>query len=122
MINVSKKFTYPALLTLTVILLLGVTTIFLNNFLQLKRGGYFRMRPPRTHIDTVELIQSWMTFEYINHSFGLPVDYLQNELHSTSKKYPKITIKNFAQERGESPTALLQRIRISIETYKKNQK
>jgi hypothetical protein len=53
-------------------------------------------------------IRPWMTFDYVNHLFGLPPAYLQAALGITDPRYPHLTISEFFEHEspGEQPSSL----------------
>ena len=61
--------------------------------------------------------QVWMTFDYINHVFGLPVDYLQTTLAVTDSRYPRLTIAEYAQGAGVSSATKLTAVQDAIRAY-----
>ncbi len=72
--------------------------------------------PPRSP-QTVQNTQAWMTFDYLNKTFGLPSAYLQKTLHITDAQYPNLSIKKLATERHLSATTVITSIETAIRSY-----
>ena len=51
-----------------------------------------------------DLIQPWMTFDYINHVFNLPPQYLQSQLRITDARYPKLSVGGLARDDNQTST------------------
>ncbi len=71
-------------------------------------------RPPLT--DT-SLIQSWMTYDYVGHLYGLPPDYLKTTLHILDGRYPAVTIGESAKAQHLDAPTMLGQVRQSISQY-----
>src|SRR3989344_3277422 len=65
-------------------------------------------RQPRTV--ALEDIQGWMTFEYLNVVFKLPPEYLREALSIETAKYPRITLRRYAEQSRIDPPALLRSV------------
>lgn len=65
----------------------------------------------------VASIQSWMTFEYINHAFNLPPQYLQSKLSLNNAQFPRITIANYAKATGTAPATVLSQVQTAVSAY-----
>jgi hypothetical protein len=65
----------------------------------------------------VEDIRSWMTFDYINRSFGLPPDYFKNNLNIEDNHYPRVTIGHWAKESRQNSEDLVAKIRLLITNF-----
>ncbi|MCX6795182.1 MAG: hypothetical protein NT165_00370 [Candidatus Falkowbacteria bacterium] len=65
----------------------------------------------------IGLIESWMTFDYLNKSFNLPGDYLKVALGIQDKRYPFITIDHYSRLRKISNAAALQLTKQSVANY-----
>lgn len=58
---------------------------------------------------TVDDIEPWMTFAYINFRFHLPPEYLKNQLQLEEKKYPEIPLSRYAKKNNiETPVFVSQ--------------
>ncbi len=109
-----KKYTYPISLTLSLIILVFVSFLFIRQYLSIKNRGDFQIRHSHEFTPNNKLLQSWMTFEYLNRSFNLPTDYLKNELHISDSKYPHSTIASTANSLGITKEECLILIKNSI--------
>ena len=67
--------------------------------------------------DDAALIQAWMTFDYVNHLFGLPPRYLQAGLSITDARYPHLTISRYAKDSGTSSAAFLTEVQDSARAF-----
>ena len=59
-------------------------------------------------------IQSWMTFDYIDHVFALPSGQLQTQLAIADARYPRLSIAAWAHASGQSDAAALGRVRAAV--------
>ena len=66
------------------------------------------VRPSRNV--TIDAIQPWMTFGYINFVLKLPPNYLQDALTISDPRYPNIQISLYAKENNESVSDLVNRV------------
>lgn len=107
-------------------IVIAVTVFFLGVFLlthiyrDLRRQGiFFRPISQNLHRKKIAVaeIQTWMTFDFLNKSFGLAPSYLKDGLTITNKRYPNITIDRWAKDTHESPSALLDRINKLISDF-----
>jgi hypothetical protein len=62
----------------------------------------------------VDGIQDWMTFDYLNRIFHLAPDALKNALAVTDARYPRITIRRYAQDAHLDAAAALTRVKNSV--------
>lgn len=63
---------------------------------------------------TVDSIQGWMTFEYLNRVFLLPPEYMKDQLSITDTHYPKLTVDHLAKTMGTDPATLLEQVKILL--------
>lgn len=98
-----------------------LTVFFLARaFLNFKKHGFFA--PPNYHdfhkkkLQTAE-VESWMTFDFLNKAFGLPPEYLKNQLDISDKKYPNLTIDNLAKNTNENSGAMLSKVKKLVEDF-----
>jgi hypothetical protein len=68
-------------------------------------------------LSDTSLIQSWMTYDYISHVYGLPIDYLKTTLTIADPSYPRITISESAEAQHENATALTDQVRAAVAHY-----
>ncbi len=66
----------------------------------------------------VNVIQPWMTFDYVNVVYNVPSSYLKNILGINNPKYPNIRIDRYAKAVNMNQALLLQTIRQYISSYK----
>jgi len=131
MLHIKKKTLIIVALILAVLLFLAGAYLVINNYRNLRRSGVFRQpqyhlrslrnlyRTPQGHasIAEVDLIRTWMTFNYINKAFNLPADYLKTNLGVTDGKYPNVTIAKSAQEQKESENTYLEKLQAAVRQY-----
>ena len=65
----------------------------------------------------VNLIASWMTFDYINRIFNLPSDYLKNTLAISDTSYPRISISRYVKNQKLDPVQFLSEIQKTVANY-----
>jgi hypothetical protein len=75
-----------------------------------------RTREPMNVTD-VSSIAEWMTFDYLNHLFGLPPQYLQTTLMVTDSRYPRLTLHEYAEDHGVSQSTFLIQVQNAVRTY-----
>ena len=68
---------------------------------------------------TVDDIQSWMTFGYLDFIFKLPPNYFQNMLHISDSHYPNVQIYRYAQINHLDYISLINSIKAAITAYQK---
>lgn len=66
------------------------------------------------------VVQSWMTFDYVGHIFRLQPDYLKTALGITDSRYPRLTIAEAAEAGNISVAAYLASVRAAISQELKN--
>ena len=112
-----KKIIYPLFAGVISIILIGSVVIFVQSFQHLKKNNAFRTR--QTHRPMIEIsqIQSWMTFDYLNRNFNLPVDYLKKSLSITDTAYPKMTLRRAATSQDETVASLVGQVKEAIKAY-----
>ena len=65
----------------------------------------------------VSVIQSWMTFDYVNHLFGLPSSTLKNDLGITNVHYPHLTLAAAYAGDDIKPVAVVVGVQNAIRGY-----
>ena len=58
---------------------------------------------PHLTVNDVNVIRTWMTFDYLNKLFTLPPEYLKARLRYFEPAYPKLTIGEFAKDINDNP-------------------
>ncbi len=80
--------------------------------------NFFLQRRGPLSPQNANLIQPWMTFDYINHLFNLPPAYLQSELHITDMRYPKLSVGGLAKDDNQTSTAaILTQVIDAVQSY-----
>ena len=79
----------------------------------------FRDHAPVTSSDASN-IRTWMTFDYVNKLFSLPLNYLKSTLSISSTAYPKLTIGAFAKQTHANASSTLVNIQSAVRQYLMN--
>ena len=83
-------------------------------------NGHLHLLSPRGNaapLTDTSLIQSWMTFDYIGHVYGLPRDYLKTTLSITDPNYPHVTIAGSSAAQHESAVVLTAQVQAAVSNY-----
>ena len=86
-----------------------------DTYLSYRHGRIVRTTDPFT----VDDIQSWMTFGYLDFIFKLPPNYFQNMLHISDSHYPNVQIYRYAQINHLYYISLINSIKAAITAYQK---
>ena len=68
-------------------------------------------------LKNVPSIQSWMTFDYINHLFALPSSYLQSHLSIAEARYPRLALEEYAEDMHLTQATVLTEVKNTVTTY-----
>jgi hypothetical protein len=68
---------------------------------------------------TIDSIQLWMTFDYINVVFKLPSGYMKDILGISDAQYPNIRLDTYSRRTHIDPEVLLKTVKQYIGTYNK---
>lgn len=125
-----NKRSLGILLFILVTLFVFICFVFIREYLLLQHEGVLRVHQLRNNItqypiastsplqiSNVEMIENWMTFDYINESFQLPPSVLQDGLHIIDPHYPRMSIRRAARERGTSRDIYLLEVKTVIREY-----
>jgi hypothetical protein len=63
------------------------------------------------------IVQPWMTFDYVDRLFALPLTYLQTALQVTDPHYPQIPLYRYAESQHLNPWVFTDEVRNVIKTY-----
>ena len=99
--------------------------LFAKNYRHLQNTGAFRStvhsyRQPlneRAPITDPHAIESWMTFDYVNKMFNLPVSFLKTEMGITSTKYPRLTLYREAKLQQIPEQLFLENVKNAVLQY-----
>lgn len=75
------------------------------------------LRDPAAVASGTAMIQSWMTFDYINRVFALPPDYLKTDLSVADARYPRLTVGEFAEDDRASASSTLINVQNAVRDY-----
>ena len=62
-------------------------------------------------------VATWMTFDYVNHLFALPPQYLQTNLAITDSRYPRFTIREYSEDQHLDQSTALTQVQNAIRAY-----
>lgn len=68
-------------------------------------------------INDTNSIRSWMTFDYINKAFKLPVDYLKNTLNISDSRYPNIALEDYAEKEKINKASFTTNVQEAVHNY-----
>ena len=68
-------------------------------------------------VSDIPTISSWMTFDYINRVFVLPPDYLKSWLGLDDKRYPALSLAQYAKESSADPSVVVSRVQDAVGEY-----
>ena len=63
------------------------------------------------------MIQSWMTFNYINKVFKLPTNYLKNTLNISDSRYPNIPLEDYAEKAKIKTADFTTKVQDAVHSY-----
>ncbi|OGI15101.1 MAG: hypothetical protein A3E38_00560 [Candidatus Moranbacteria bacterium RIFCSPHIGHO2_12_FULL_54_9] len=113
----------PAKVGVWILVIISLIALFfivqsLSSFYALRKTSWraHMLQQPRTV--TTEDIQGWMTFEYLNVVFKLPPEYLREALSIETAKYPRITLRRYAEQSRIDPPALIRSVQEAIAEYR----
>ncbi len=67
--------------------------------------------------EQADVIQSWMTFDYVGRLFALPPEYLKTALQVQDVRYPAISLGHYAGEINENGTDFSLRVIAAVRNY-----
>jgi hypothetical protein len=91
--------------------------VHLNNISEIIRNNHGTLG-----VKNVNLIDGWMTFDYVNLIFNLPQDYLKQNLGLEDVYYPKITISKYAKKNDLDINTFINKVGESVLSYFSNLK
>jgi hypothetical protein len=117
-----KKNNQPYLVALVVTLaiLAALAVFFVRDYQRVRHSHQPFARSFRGQTLTANdasSTQVWMTFDYVNHLFALPPQYLSANLSLTDSRYPRLTISTYAREAKISSATALFNVQNSIRAY-----
>lgn len=108
---------HVTILVIVACVLFLVSVLFVGTYKRLHTGGVFKSHRSHPMLHNADAIQSWMTFDYVNHTFKIPDSYFKEVFAITSREYPKITIKKVAKTQGKDSSLFLLEVRKSLRDY-----
>ena len=117
---------YAAILALLALVFVMLCVALIAEYRELRRENImnfhaswfaaFHHRMPLGPSDT-DMVESWMTFDYINRIFNLPPEYLKASLQIADSHYPRISVSKYAKSQGIMPDQFVTRIQAAIRNY-----
>jgi hypothetical protein len=114
------------IIVLATIVLVGLCILLVREYHHLRRLDYVAAHRSlfealRAHstvqASDADVVASWMTFDYVNHLFALPPNYLQTQLAITDSRYPRLTIAEYADELRLGQSAFLTHVQDAVRAY-----
>lgn len=108
------------------VVLIALCALWVRQYRHLRRLDYFAAHPSlfaaihdhkAATASDVSSIQSWMTFDYVNHLFALPSGYLQNDLGITDSRYPRLTIDEYAESIKTKQATVLTDVQSAVSAF-----
>lgn len=101
------------------LLLLLLVLLMLSVGLVREYGSVRRLEIMRAHpvMNDVDMIQSWMTFDYVNKLFNLPPAYLASVLKISNAHYPRLLIFRYAEANHFNTQNFLAEVKSSVADY-----
>jgi hypothetical protein len=122
-----EERTIVIVVSLLVIGIIVLAVLLIRDYRTLNRSGYinfvhgYRARMARIHapltVNDLNVIQSWMTFDYINRIFAVPPSVLQTALKVADVHYPRLSVHEYAEAGHISVDVALQNIKDSLRSY-----
>ncbi len=113
-------------LVLLVLVLLVLVMTFIKEYEGVKKletlgphdvfANILNHRGPFTAND-VQLIQGWMTFDYVNKIFGLPSNELEMSLNITDVSYPRETLARYAERHRVNTAAFVDEVQNAVRGF-----
>ena len=107
---------FTALLFLMIIEIRRLNHSEFVNAREMQVSNFLRSHGPLT-VNNVDIVASWMTFDYINKLFALPPTYLETTLNISNSHYPQITLSGYAHSKGISQAFLMGKVESALHNY-----
>jgi hypothetical protein len=65
----------------------------------------------------VEDIETWMTFAYINFTFGIPDSVLRDALKIDAPKYPQLSLRSYIKTKKLNSQIFLSSVKETVQSY-----
>ena len=120
-----NKYILITLVVLAIILFLLVSS-FVGDVRRLRDNGVLVYHNPLHYLyqagkpatlSDVNFIAGWMTFNYLNKIFNLPMDYLKTTLSVSNKDYPNVTISKTASQQKILTSTYLASVKKAVSNY-----
>lgn len=90
-----------------------------ESILNIRESGLtntFKNNPHLTPNDA-DVIQFWMTFNYLNKLFNLPPEYLKTQLSISDAAYPELTVSKYARDSHQFASSTLEEVQSAVRQY-----
>lgn len=121
----TKKYIKYILVALGIVLIILCVALFLE-YRNLRRSQIIRAHgwqfpfaqnhKPLTSSD-VNLIRSWMTFDYLNKAFNLPPEYLKTQLSISDIHYPRLSLSHYVKNHNIDADTFLTEVKNAVHNY-----
>ncbi len=129
--NVEWRVARTALILALGFLLVATAYLFAAEFRALRTSGVLVpvhrpreiLRAVRPQAGTaaappnVDLLQSWMTFDYVNKVFGAPPQYLKGRLGITDGRYPALSFARYARRNHLQVNDVLDQVKAALKEF-----
>lgn len=68
-------------------------------------------------VTNADFIQSWMTYDYIDHIYALPPGYVKAALSIADSRYPRVSIAQSAEAQHKSAAAMTTAVQNAVQNY-----
>jgi hypothetical protein len=115
-----------ALIIVIVITLAVLCTLLVQQYQHIKRLDLVINRASINHpwrnmhtlpVSDASTTQAWMTFDYIDRVFSLPPAYLKTALSIADRRYPRLTIAEYAESLKKPAITVVDQVAQSIRSY-----
>ena len=79
-------------------------------------SNVLKQHGPLTPVE-VDILRSWMTFDYVNKLFGVPPNYLKDQLSISDARYPQLSIASYAKASGLNANTFLGNVEDALRVY-----
>ncbi len=105
------------------VIVLFLCVVLFHEYEDLRQADLMNMHAPWLHRavtaqpPTPDSIQSWMTYDYIGHIYGLPPEYLQSTLALVDADYPHVSIAESAPAQQVTSAELTAEVKAAVNDY-----
>ena len=113
-----SKFYQIILVVLVILLIISLVSFYTQPYWYRPVHRFFSAHTHRTlGVGSVNRIQNWMTFDYINKVFSLPKDYFKNTLNISDSHYPSVSLESYAEKEKINVSTFLVEVKDAVRAY-----